>query len=85
MADGFISELGANRRENHSAEALQRLPAGLHWAVADGGLLLAISSGKPIERGPRGRTLHLLLRLARRFGQEGMIVFLVGLVESYRT
>lgn len=79
-----MSEASAKVRENHPAEVLQHLPAGLHWAVADGGLLLAISSGKPVVRGPRGRVLHRLLRLARRFGQAGAIVFLVGLMEVLR-
>lgn len=79
-----MSEVGAKLRESHSAEVLQSIPAGLHWAVADGALLQAISSGRPIERGPRGRALYRLLHLARRFGHEGSIVFLVGLLEVLR-
>lgn len=76
----------ARTTTSEPAEELQRLPVCLHWAVADWGLLLAISNtnGKSVERGPRGKALHRLLRLARRFGQEGAIVFLVGLMEVLR-
>lgn len=81
---GFASEVGAMLREEHPADLLQRLPAGLQWAVADAALLLAIDSGQSLERGPRGRALHRLLRLARYLRQEKLLVFLVGLVEVCR-
>jgi hypothetical protein len=84
MDGEFMNEVVAMLRKNHPADELQQLPAGLHWAVADGGLLFAISSGKSIERGPRGRALYRLFRLARRLRQEASIVFLVGLVEVLR-
>ncbi len=77
-----LSEYGNSRALY--AGWLQQLPTECHWAVADSALLQAIALNKPVQRGPRGRRLEMLVRLFAKIRLVYLLLLVVGAIELVR-
>lgn len=62
------------------AKALMSQETALRWALADSVAILAISQGKPVPRGPRGRLIRKALAVADRWHMAPLVVVIVGLL-----